>query len=418
MNNSDHKTIYKFADHLFRESHGKMIALLSVKFGYQQIDNIVDAVQEAFEVALNEWKYKGIPNNSFAWLIQVSKNKLINKIKRDAVGNQIILQFHTEDLQLDPDEAEDSLIRLLVYFSKINLSDRNKLIIALFYLCGFGYVEISHALMLSIEAIKKIIDRSKSLIKDFAVQYEDYDLKVLQNEMPYLLHVLYLMFNEGFKSSRKNGSIHHDLCFESIRLAILLKNYQQESCELNAIIALFFFHVARFPARMHNDIWISMEHQDRTLWDKNLIAEGFAYLNRIDLKKNKLNKYYLEALIASVHLSAVNYKKTNWQLLSKLYTQLTLLEPTIAVQINKIIVESNYLPIAGLIEKINNFEPDLNEFLKFPFYTTLAHLYEKNKMNQLASTYYLRALLHTKNHFDRDYIQQKIAQIGQSQGII
>ncbi|HCU46249.1 MAG TPA: hypothetical protein DF610_16655 [Sphingobacterium sp.] len=92
---------------------------------------------------------------------------------------------------------------------------------------------------------------------------------------------------------------------------------------------------------------------------------------------------------------------------------MTLLEPTISVEINKIIVESNYLPISGLIEKIKNFEPDLNEFLKFPFYTTLAHLYEKNKMNQLASTYYLRALLHTKNQFDRDYIGQKITKIVQ-----
>lgn len=413
MNNSDHNTINKFTDHLFRESHGKMIALLSAKFGYQQIDNIVDAVQEAFEAALNEWKYKGIPNHSFAWLIQVSKNKLINKIKREAIGRHITCQFHAEDLQLDPDEAEDSLIRLLVYFSKINLSDRNKVIIALFYLCGFGYIEISHALMLPLETIKKMIGRSKSMIKDFAIQYEDYDLNVLHKEMPYLLHVLYLMFNEGFKSSRKNGSIHHDLCFEAIRLAVLIKNYQQENCELNAILALFFFHIARFPARMDNNMWISMEHQDRTLWDKNLIAEGFAYLNQIDLKKNRLNKYYLEALIASVHLSAVQYEKTNWQLLSKLYTQLTLLEPTISVEINKIIVESNYLPISGLIEKIKNFEPDLNEFLKFPFYTTLAHLYEKNKMNQLASTYYLRALLHTKNQFDRDYIGQKITKIVQ-----
>lgn len=404
------KAINKLTDHLFREYHGKMISLLSAKFGYQQIDNIVDAVQEAFEIALNEWRYKGIPKNCFGWLNRVSQNKLINKINRDAVGSKILNQFPYEEAELiESQEAEDSLLQLLIFFSKINFSDRNKLIISLFYLCGFGYSEISGAMMLPLETIKKIILRSQVLIKKNATHYEKCEFKSLYDEMPHLLHVLYLMFNEGFKSAQKRESIKSDLCFEAIRLSILVKKYQEDHCELNALLALFFFHVSRFPARIQDNGWISIQFQNRTLWDKNLISEGYAYLNRIDLGKNKLNKYYLEALIASVHCSSSNYEKTDWRLISTWYAQLEVLEPrAVAVKINRIIAESNYLPITALIEKMFDLEPLLNDFLKFPFYSSLAYLYEKGERREMASHYYLRSLSYTKNQFDNEYIKLKL----------
>lgn len=404
------KAINKLADHLFREYHGKMISLLSAKFGYQQIDNIVDAAQEAFEVALNEWKYKGVPKNCFGWLIRVSQNKLINKINRDSVGNKILNRIPHEEESIESHKVEDSLLQLLIFFSKNNFSDRNKLIVSLFYLCGFGYSEISGAMMLPLETIKKTIIRSKVLIKKNAIQYEKYEFKSLDDEMPYLLHVLYLMFNEGFKSAQKRESIKKDLCFEAIRLSILVKKYQGDHSELNALLALFFFHVSRFPARIQDNGWISIQFQNRTLWDKNLISEGYAYLNEIDLSKNKLNKYYLEALIASTHCSSPSYEKTDWRLISKLYALLELLEPnTIAVKINRNIAESNYLPITALIEKMFDLEPLLNDFLKFPFYSSLAYLYEKEERKEIASHYYLRSLSYTKNQFDNEYIKLKLA---------
>ncbi|MEN5057220.1 DUF6596 domain-containing protein [Sphingobacterium kitahiroshimense] len=384
------KDIDKLTDHLFREYHGKMISFLSAKFGYQQIDNIVDAVQEAFEIALSEWRYKGTPKNCFGWLIRVSQNKLINKINRDSVGSKILNRIsYEEEEAIASHEAEDSLLQLLIFFSKINVSDRNKLIISLFYLCGFGYSEISRAMMLPVETIKKIILRSQVLIKKNASQYEKCEFESLHNEMLHLLHVLYLMFNEGFKSAQKRESIKKDLCFEAIRLSVLVKKYQEDHCELNALLALFFFHVSRFPARIQENGWISIQFQNRTLWDKNLISEGYAYLNKIDLSKNRLNKYHLEALIASVHCSSPNYEKTDWRLISTLYSQLEFLEPNaIAVKINRVIAESNYLPITPLIEKMFDLEPMLNEFLKFPFYSSLAFLYEKGEKKEMACHYY------------------------------
>ncbi|MCW2260739.1 MULTISPECIES: DUF6596 domain-containing protein [Sphingobacterium] len=405
------KDIDKLTDHLFREYHGKMISFLSAKFGYQQIDNIVDAVQEAFEIALSEWRYKGTPKNCFGWLIYVSQNKLINKINRDSVGSKILNRIsYEEEESIASHEAEDSLLQLLIFFSKINVSDRNKLIISLFYLCGFGYSEISRAMMLPVETIKKIILRSQVLIKKIAIQYEKCEFESLHNEMPHLLHVLYLMFNEGFKSAQKRESIKKDLCFEAIRLSVLVKKYQEDHCELNALLALFFFHVSRFPARIQENGWISIQFQNRTLWDKNLISEGYAYLNKIDLSKNRLNKYHLEALIASVHCSSPNYEKTDWRLISTLYSQLEFLEPNaIAVKINRVIAESNYLPITPLIKKMFDLEPMLNDFLKFPFYSSLAFLYEKGEKKEMACHYYWCSLSYTNNQFDNEYINLKLS---------
>lgn len=415
MNRNIDENINTLTSHLFREHYGKMVSYLSQKYGYHEIENILDAVQESFETALKTWKFSKIPNDHFAWLYKVASNKLLNKIKQSGTAKTHInhLSAHTGNFEeYNAKEVEDSLLKLLIFFSKADFPERNKLIISLYFLCGFGYSEIARAMFLKSEAVKKIILRSKKTIKEFAGKYDDFRIESIDDNLEHLLKIIYLMFNEGYKSSLRNGAINSDLCYESIRLGKLINGHIAGKAEVNSLLALFFFNVSRFPARIKNDMWISLENQDRTLWDKNLISEGFYYLKEAKDNAQKLNKYYLEAMISSLHCTAENYGSTDWKTISFLYRQLEMAEPgSITLKLNRIIAESNFGKAENLIEEINSIENISDEEVLFSIFTTKAHLYFKRKDYNEAIKSYIESLNHTKNKMDRNYINEKIKMI-------
>lgn len=138
MNRDSQQRINVLAGHLFREHHGKMVSLLSSKFGYHQIENVLDALQESFEAALKTWKFSGIPKNPVAWLCSVAGNNLLNRIKRSNLTHAYLSNLPTKEKITSPYdeiEAEESLLNLLIFFSKANFTERNKLVISLYFLC-------------------------------------------------------------------------------------------------------------------------------------------------------------------------------------------------------------------------------------------------------------------------------------------
>ncbi|MDP9959549.1 RNA polymerase sigma factor [Chryseobacterium lathyri] len=415
MNRDFDESIHTLTDHLFRENYGKMVSYLSQKYGYKEIENIVDAVQESFETALNTWKFSGIPDNHFAWLYRVAVNKLLNKIKYSGIRKSNVdhLDIAEEIIhEYNEKELEDSLLKLLIFFSKIDFSERNKLIISLYFLCGFGYEEIANALILKNETVKKVILRSKENIKQFAEKYDDFQIGSFDDCRKHLLKIMYLIFNEGYKTSQKKGSINYDLCYEAIRLAKLVQSYDVRNSEINSLLALMFFNSARFPARIEKGTWVSLEDQDRDLWDKNLIYEGFYYLELAKYNQANLSKYYIEALIGSVHCTSESYGNTNWQTISFLYKQIEKIEPdSISVKLNRIISESNFKNINTLLLEVNILEGLITKESAFTFFSSKAHLYFKLREWNTAIEYYELSLNYTKNKTDIYYIDGKIALI-------
>ncbi len=359
MNKRGDEHIQTLTSHLFREHYGKMVSYLSRKYGYQEIENIADAVQEAFEAALNTWKFSGIPDHHFAWLYKVAANRLVNKLRQSD-----LIQSHLDRLKVTENtvevcqeqELEDSLLKLLVFFSKINLPERNKLIVSLYFVCGFGYAEIANALMMNTETVKKVVLRSKERIGQFARSYQDFQISAIDNHTDHLLRITYLMFNEGYKASRKTGAICYDLCYEAMRLAKLVQKYDDHP-DTNALLALMFFNTSRFPARIVNSTWVSLEDQNRKLWNKALIAEGHFYLERARAKQVCPDTYYLQALISSIHCTSASYEATDWKAISFLYRQLEKIEPdSLPVILNRIISESNHRNIDNLIAESEQLE--------------------------------------------------------------
>ncbi len=415
MNNSTDRDINLLASHLFRENYGKMVAYLARKYGYHQIDTITDTVQEAFEAALRTWKFNGIPDNTFAWLLKVANNRLLNKIRQTKIHQTHLntIAGSSKDNVTEP-ELEESLLSLLTYFSGIDFSDRNKLIISLYFLCGFGYDEIANALFLKRETVKKVIVRSREEIRQFAFRYDAAEAGIYKNHLPHLLKIIYLLYNEGYKSSKKDGDMHYDLCYEAIRLGKLMLNHCPENTGLHSLLALMFFNTSRFAARTRQNCWISIEEQDRNRWDKTLISEGFYHLNMAKTGQAIPGKYYLEALIASVHSSSESYRTTDWQTIVYLYRQLELLEPkSIAIKLNRIIAECNIRSGEDLITELQDLEPAVGEEAAFSFYSAMAYIFLRMNDWTQAKEYYTLSGSFTKNSTDRNFIDKKLRDIEQ-----
>ncbi len=415
MNKGTDETIHILTSHLFRENYGKMVSFLSQKYGYQEIDNILDAIQDAFEAALRKWKFTGIPDHQVAWLYKVANNKFLNRIKQSNTVEAYVKNQMTNGVDFfsyNEQEAEDSLLKLLLFFSKLHFSRRNKLIVSLYFLCGFSYDEISRALILNQETVKKVILRSKESIREISSRYDGFQIDSIGDELDHLLKVIYLLFNEGYKTSSKSGTINKYLCYEAIRLAKLVRKYDQDNPEINSLLALMFFNTSRFPARFVGDRWVSLEDQDRTRWDKRLILEGFYYLKQAKSMQSSLEKYYLQALISSLHCSSESYGKTNWEAISHLYQQLGKIEPdSVYLTLNRIICESNFKDIHELIDQLTTLENSVTDEASFAFFSTKAYLYSRLCEVDSAIVNYKRSLDFTKNKADIKFIQEKINRI-------
>lgn len=407
------------AAHHFREHSGMMIAALTRVYGLSKLDSVMDAVQDTFETAISKWPFSGIPDNPSAWLMKVARNKLINNLKRASkiqYTDPLITSFDSLDsgyesvLPLTDEEISDSQLHLLLACCHPSLSQRNQIMLTLHVLCGFGLPEIANALLMSPEAVKKALSRSKAVLRNAGTGYDGQSKKQLHTQIKMVRSILYLMFNEGYKATRGTTGINKDLCYEAIRLAKIILQGSPADQETNALLALMFFHVSRFPARLSGtQEWLTLEEQDRSLWDRTFIAEGICYLNKA-AGITRPTWFYLEALIASLHCLSTDFKKTDWKKISSLYRYLEVLKPdSYLLSLNRIIADS-YLTddIASLISEAEDMELMMAGKHRFTLLTTKAYLYEKAKNTEIAIKIYQEALTYVAARPDEAFIRRKL----------
>ncbi len=416
MNNQANNEIFQKTAHLFRAYSGKMVAILTRYYGIGQLENIMDAVQESFEAALKHWRYKGLPDAPEAWLLKTTKNKLINLIKRENIANNLNIPI-PESYDFSPDEKQiaDSQLQLLLRICELKLPLKSQIIFTLYTLSGFGVPEIGNALLMTNEAAKKHIFRTKQLLQNTRFNFDELPEKYLNTNLNQLHLVLYLMFNEGYKTTRAKEGLNIDLCYEAMRLAKLLLQLRPNDTATNALLALMFFNAARFSARISSEnFWISLEQQDRSLWDPALIREGMYYLH---LSKNsqQLGKYHLEAIIASIHCCATNFKATDWQKIIYLYEQIEILEgPSTTLSLNKIIAWSYLSPSEDLLEQLHALGKTLNPEHQLFFHLAKAHLNSLLHRYSAAENCYREALDCAQSPIDKQFILNKITNISVS----
>lgn len=408
----------KLTAHLFRENAGKMAAVLSRRFGLEQLDTILDCIQDTFEAALVRWRYGNVPDNPAAWLMTVSRHKLINALQRNARMNleeTITTQEITTqtDFVIDEQHILDSQLRLLLACCQPVISEKNQIILTLHILCGFGVPEIANALRMQQEAVKKSLTRSKALLRQQPLQQLTQASPIDGDRLPLVLTILYLLFNEGYKTTRKAKGIDPDLCYEAIRLTrIVFDTVTINREQTAALLALQFLTLSRFPARLTDaGEWLSLEEQNRDLWDQRMITEGFSYLRKAT-QGRQISRYHFEALISSIHCCAKMFQDTDWPSIVMLYRQLEELHPEDAsLTLNRIIAGSYYSDPTDCLHELNS-TASLHQIPGFLLEAARGHLLQRAGLYADAANAYLLAKSLAQSPVDQRFLEKKIKACG------
>lgn len=355
-----------------------MVSYLTRLFGMGRLELAEDVVQDALCQALEAWSLQGLPDNPSAWLMRVARNRAIDRIRRDGQFRDVAPELttllkqregHAEE-QPDFDKAiQDDQLRLMFACCHPSLSPEVQVPLILKTLCGFSVAEIASALLASDDSIEKRLGRARRLFRESGSFETDTDAAEIPGRLDAVYQAVYLLFNEGYHASQSEWTVREDLCYEAMRLTLLLSEHPQGARPRTfALLALFCCHAARLPGRVDEEgCLIELEHQDRSRWDRELIGQGFQFLAR-SAAENELSEYHLEAAIAALHSGAETYEKTDWSRIQELYNLLYERKPTPIVALNRAIATGQARgPENGLAEL--DTIPDLPKLKSYPFYS-------------------------------------------------
>jgi RNA polymerase sigma factor (sigma-70 family) len=337
-------------DHFFRWEAGKMVSYLTKIFGLGRLDLAEDVVQDTLCRALEIWPVHGLPDNPSAWLMRTARNRAIDLLRRDDQFRYFAPEL-SHFLRLRDDltgetpafekEIRDDQLRMMFSCCHSELSTETQVTLILKTLCGFSVSEIAHALLASEDSIEKRLGRARKLFRLSGTFVELTGASDITERLETVYQAIYLLFNEGYHGSRSERTVREDLCYEAIRLAVLLSEHPEgERPKTHALLALLCFHSARLPGRMDDGGLIQLEMQDRSKWDRGLIGRGFHFLERSSME-NELSEYHLEAGIAALHCVAPAYEKTEWAKILELYNMLYRLKPSPIIALNRTIALGN-----------------------------------------------------------------------------
>lgn len=408
-------------DHLFRHESGKMIAVLTRIFGIHNLEMAEDVVQEAFLKATQVWKFE-LPDNPSAWLMKVAKNKALDVIRRQqnfrlyshAIANRLQTEAEStiEQFFLDT-EISDSQLRMVFSCCHPLLKEEDQVALTLKTVSGFGTREIAKALLTNEDTIQKRIYRSKQFIRENKIEFEIPTGKDLVTRLEMVHAVLYLLFNEGYNSTKTDELIQYDLCAEAMRLGKLLVEHPSVRAPTSpALLSLMCFHAARFQSRLdENNSIILLSQQDRTKWNQELTKIGYHYLN-LSSKGNTISVYHIESAIAAEHSSTTSFENTNWERLLQLYDLLLQIKPSSMVELNRAIVMAELGNIETAIQTIENIHK-IDQLLEsqYIYNAVLGDLHKRMNDSVNATAYLLKAYRLTTSEAEKKLITKKLEEV-------
>lgn len=393
-------------DTLYKKNFSKMVSGLTRRLGIRQIELAEDIVQETFLAAHQAWE-KELPSDPAAWLFKVCKNIALKKI-RDTKEVPADVNRVLDEIPDQIETTHDDTLTLLLACAHPRFSPRQQVVFALRYAAGFRVDQIASVLATPYDTIVKMLQRLRAIIIE-----EDITLTpVSENSSPdartILLKIIYLIFNEGYKTSQGKSILNLALCEDALSMIrAVIQNQQLDSPNARALYALMLFNLSRLEARFdENGNLVDLESQDRTQWNSEMIALG---INQLAFGKTDTpGSYQLEAMIAYLHCTAETFGETNWQQIVKLYTRLAEINPSPFVKLNCAIAKFYSGDRAGALAQMHQLGKMafINHY--YLFHAAMGKMLASNDIAK-AKMHFKKAIDLTPHQVEKNYITRLLS---------
>jgi len=405
-------------ERVFREEHGRIVATLIRLSG--SFDLAEEALQEAFTSAAATWERQGAPRNPGAWLTTVAHRKLLDAARREKTKNdkQSELEYETQRLHPFDEPAlveetveyPDDRLRLIFTCCHPSLNREAQVALTLRTLGGLTTTEIARAFLLPEPTLAQRLVRAKSKIRLAHIPYEVPGIEILAERLASVQAVIYLIFNEGYSATAGDSLVRRDLCTEAIRLGRVLCELSNEP-ENIGLLALMLLQDSRRNARVNDrSELVTLEEQDRSLWDRSEINEGLRLVESA-LSLGRISIYQLQAAIAAVHAEAKTADETDWPQIVALYQELMRINssPIVALNHAAAVAMSEGAEKGLTLIEAANVKRKLEHY--YLFHAARADLLRRLKRFDEATTAYTRALSLTTNNIEQQYLRKRLTEV-------
>lgn len=415
---SEHSTeqIRELLDSLYRVDSGRILATLIRLLG--DFDLAEEAMHEAFAAALSLWPRSGVPDNPRPWLISTARFKAIDTLRRrarfdasqDELARYLEAQGSLSESSSEDESIDDDRLRLIFTCCHPSLPAEAHVALTLREVCGLTTEEIAKAFLITPRTLAQRIVRAKAKIRDARIPYQVPSPQELSERLDAVLQVIYLVFNEGYSAAAGAEVTRTELSGEAIRLGRLLSELLPEP-EVIGLLSLMLLQESRHAARTSPiGELILLENQDRSLWNREQIAEGVALVERA-LKSHRFGSYTLQAAIAAVHAEAESATVTDWRKIVALYNQLVLFQPSPVVELNRAVaIAMRDGPKIGLtlIDAVLAHGDLANYYLA---HSARADMCRRLGRTSEARSSYEKALALTQQEPERKFLEERLRQL-------
>ena len=407
--------IRELLDSLYRVDSGRILATLIRLLG--NFDLAEEAMQEAFAAALSLWPRNGVPDNPRPWLISTARFKAIDTLRRrarfdasqDELARYLEAQSNSAETSYEEESVEDDRLRLIFTCCHPSLPPEAHVALTLREVCGLTTEEIAKAFLTTPRTLAQRIVRAKAKIRDTPIRYEVPSQQELPERLDAVLQVIYLVFNEGYSAAAGAEVTRAELTGEAIRLGRLLTELRTEP-EVIGLLSLMLLQESRHAARTSpTGELILLEYQDRSLWNREQIAEGVELVERA-LNSRRFGPYTLQAAIAAVHAEAESAAMTDWRQIVALYNQLVRIQPSPIVELNRAVaIAMRDGPEVGLahVDAVLAHGELANYYLA---HAARADMCRRLGRTAEARASYEKALALTQQGPERQFLQERIRQ--------